>query len=39
MKFRDLIIKNIFRNKFRSILAVIGIAIGTIENHMNLNRR
>jgi putative ABC transport system permease protein len=28
MKFRDLIIKNIFRNKSRSILAVIGIAIG-----------
>ncbi len=28
MKFRNLIVKNIFRNKFRSILAVIGIAIG-----------
>jgi putative ABC transport system permease protein len=28
MKFRSLIIKNIFRNKSRSILAVIGIAIG-----------
>ncbi len=28
MKFRNLIIKNIFRNKSRSILAVIGIAIG-----------
>jgi putative ABC transport system permease protein len=28
MKFRDLIIKNIFRNKSRSILTVIGIAIG-----------
>jgi putative ABC transport system permease protein len=28
MKFRNLIVKNIFRNRFRSILAVIGIAIG-----------
>ena len=28
MKFRSLIFKNIFRNKSRSILAVIGIAIG-----------
>ena len=28
MKFRNLIIKNIFRNKSRSFLAVIGIAIG-----------
>ena len=28
MKFRNLILKNIFRNKSRSILAVIGIAIG-----------
>jgi putative ABC transport system permease protein len=28
MKFRSLILKNIFRNKSRSILAVIGIAIG-----------
>lgn len=28
MKFRSLIIKNIFRNKSRSILAIIGIAIG-----------
>ena len=28
MKFRSLILKNIFRNKTRSILAVIGIAIG-----------
>jgi putative ABC transport system permease protein len=28
MKFRNLIIKNIFRNKSRSLLAVIGIAIG-----------
>jgi putative ABC transport system permease protein len=28
MKFRSLIIKNIFRNKSRSILAVIGIALG-----------
>jgi putative ABC transport system permease protein len=28
MKFRNLIVKNIFRNKSRSILAVIGIAIG-----------
>lgn len=28
MKFRSLIIKNIFRNKARSFLAVIGIAIG-----------
>ena len=28
MKFRNLIIKNIFRNKSRSLLAVFGIAIG-----------
>jgi hypothetical protein len=28
MKFRSLIIKNIFRNKSRSILAIVGIAIG-----------
>lgn len=28
MKFKNLIIKNIFRNKSRSLLAVIGIAIG-----------
>ncbi len=28
MKFRNLIVKNIFRNKFRSVLAIIGIAIG-----------
>ena len=28
MKFRNLIIKNIFRNKSRSLLAIIGIAIG-----------
>lgn len=28
MKFRNLIVKNIFRNKSRSFLAVIGIAIG-----------
>ncbi len=28
MKFRNLILKNIFRNKARSFLAVIGIAIG-----------
>ena len=28
MRFRNLIIKNIFRNKSRSLLAVIGIAIG-----------
>jgi putative ABC transport system permease protein len=28
MKFRNLIIKNIFRNKSRSLLAILGIAIG-----------
>ncbi len=28
MKFRNLILKNIFRNKSRSLLAIIGIAIG-----------
>ncbi len=28
MKFRNLIIKNISRNKSRSFLAIIGIAIG-----------
>lgn len=28
MKFRSLIIKNIFRNKTRSLLAILGIAIG-----------
>nr|WP_319374163.1 FtsX-like permease family protein [uncultured Methanobacterium sp.] len=28
MKFRSLIIKNIFRNKSRSLLAILGIAIG-----------
>ena len=28
MKFRNLIVKNIFRNKSRSLLAIIGIAIG-----------
>ena len=28
MKFRSLIIKNIFRNKSRSLLAKVGIAIG-----------
>lgn len=28
MKFRNLIVKNIFRNKSRSLLAILGIAIG-----------
>lgn len=28
MKFRNLILKNIFRNKSRSLLAIIGIGIG-----------